>query len=105
MRPYVQVVVAGTGKGRFDQSRDLVPDGLRWTVADFVAKKEIILSGMRWGGVPEHLMTAELASGALVPLNLEGYPARRSQLHLIRRREGALGVVAKALWQRLAQQS
>jgi len=103
MRPYVQVVVAGTGQGQYDQSRDVVPDSLRWTVSDFAAKKEIVLAGMGWGGMPEHLITEELQSGALVPLNLEGYPIRHSQLHVIRRREGALGVVANALWEQLAQ--
>ncbi|MDF0750947.1 LysR family transcriptional regulator [Marinobacter sp. 71-i] len=103
MRPYVQVVVAGTGRGRYDQSRDVVPDGLRWTVSDFAAKKEIVVAGMGWGGIPEHLITEELESGVLVPLNLESYPIRCSQLHVIRRREGALGVVANALWEGLAQ--
>lgn len=105
MRPYVQVVVAGTGQGRYDQSRDLVPDGLRWTVSDFAAKKEIVLAGMGWGGIPEHLISEELEAGVLVPLNLEGYPVRRSQLHLIRRRECVLGVVANALWDRVARHS
>lgn len=105
MRPYVQVVVAGTGQGPYDQSRDVVPDGLRWTVSDFAAKKEIILAGMGWGGLPEHMITEELASNALIPLNLEGYPVRRSQLHVIRRRESALGVVANALWEKLSQAS
>ncbi|MFE8071211.1 LysR family transcriptional regulator [Marinobacteraceae bacterium S3BR75-40.1] len=102
MRSFVQVAVAGTGQGQYDQSRDIVPDALRWTVSDFAAKKEIVLSGMGWGGLPEHLIASELETGALVPLNLEGYPVRRSQLYVIRRRAGAFGVVANALWEKLA---
>lgn len=105
MRSYVQVVVAGTGQGRYEQSRDVVPDGLRWTVSDFAAKKEIIRAGMGWGGLPEHLITEELDAGTLVPLDLECYPVRRSQLHLMRRRDGAFGVVANALWERLSEAS
>lgn len=101
MRPYVQVVVAGTGQGRYDQTRDVVPDGMRWTVSDFAAKKEIVCAGMGWGGLPEHSIKEELDAGTLVPLNLECYPVRRSQLLVIRRREGQLGVVANALWDRL----
>lgn len=101
MRAYVQVVVAGTGRGQYDQSRDVVHDGLRWTVSDFAAKKEIVCAGMGWGGIPDHLIADELERGELVPLDLEGYPVRHSQLHVIRRREGALGVVAHALWERL----
>lgn len=81
----------------------MIPDGLRWTVSDFAAKKEIVIAGMGWGGLPEHSITEELETGVLVPLNLEGYPVRRSQLHVIRRREGALSVVANALWERLSR--
>ncbi|AHI32396.1 MULTISPECIES: LysR family transcriptional regulator [unclassified Marinobacter] len=102
MRPYVQVVVAGTGQGQYDQSRDVVPESLRWTVSDFAAKKEIVLARMGWGGLPEHLIARELEAGELVTLDLKGYPIRRSQLHLVRRREGALGVVAHELWERLS---
>jgi len=105
MRSYVQVVVAGTGQGRYEQSRDVVPDGLRWTVSDFAAKKEIVRAGMGWGGLPEHLITEELNAGTLVPLDLECYPVRRSQLHVTRRRDGAFGVVANALWERLSETS
>lgn len=103
MSAYVQVVVAGTGQGAFAQSRDLVPDGLRWTVSDFAAKKEIITAGLGWGGMPEHLIADELASGTLVALNLASYPIRRSQLYVIRRRESTLGVVGNALWEQLSQ--
>jgi len=81
-----------------------VPDGLRWTVSDFAAKKEIIVAGMGWGGIPEHIIAEELEQGLLVPLNLESYPVRRSQLQVIRRRESALGTVANALWERLTPQ-
>lgn len=101
MQSYVQVVVAGTGQGAWAQSRDVIPDALRWTVSDFAAKKEIILANMGWGGMPEHLISSELASGQLVALNLEGYPTRHSQLQVIRLRETALGVVGNALWERL----
>ncbi|HCB41772.1 MAG TPA: LysR family transcriptional regulator [Pseudomonas sp.] len=101
MNSYVQVVVAGTGQGRFEQTRDVVPDGMRWTVSDFATKKQIIATGMGWGGMPEHLVAAELKAGTLVPLSLEGYPVRRSQLLVMRRREGTLGLVANALWDRL----
>ena len=104
LRSYVQVVVSGTGQGRYEQTRDVVPDGLRWTVSDFAAKKEIIVAGMGWGGIPEHMIAEELEQGLLVPLNMESYPVRRSQLQVIRRRESALGTVANALWERLTPQ-
>lgn len=101
MQSYTQIVVADSSSGAMTQSRDLLPGGLRWTVSDFAAKKAIILARMGWGGLPEHLIQAELSSGELVALNVEGYPTRRSQLYKIRRRDRAAGVVAQSIWEEL----
>lgn len=103
MRAFVQVVVAGTGRGAYDQTRDVLPDGLRWTVTDFAAKREILLAGMGWGGMPEHMIRQDLESGALVRLNLAGYPVRHSRLMVMRRRDRRGGLVGEALWQALAE--
>lgn len=101
MQSYTQVVVADSGSGTFTQSRDLLPGGLRWTVSDFAAKKEILLAGLGWGGIPTHMIKEELDSGELVPLNVEGYQPRQSHLFQIRRRDKDVGVVAQAIWQQL----
>lgn len=101
MQSYVQVVVADSGGAATEQSRDLLPGGLRWTVSDFAAKKEILLAKMGWGGLPKHLVEDELAHGTLVVLNLEAYPPRRSQLYQIRRRDREIGIVAQSIWEQL----
>lgn len=101
MQSYTQIVVSDSGSGAFEQSRDLMPGGLRWTVSDFAAKKEVLLAQMGWGGMPKHLITEELKQGKLVELNVEGYPPRHSQLYQIRRREREVGIVAQSIWQRL----
>ncbi len=101
MQSYVQVVVADSGSGAFEQSRGLLPGGLRWTVSDFITKKEILLAKMGWGGVPDHLIEKELASGELVYLNVEGYPLERSSLYKIRHRDRSVGIVAQEIWRRL----
>ncbi len=80
-----------------------MPGSSQWTVSDFAAKKEILLSQMGWGGIPEHLVLDELASGELVPLNIENYPPRHSLLYLIRKREGDVGIVARTIWQQLLE--
>jgi len=104
MQSFVQIVVSGSSGGAFQQSRDLLPGGLRWTVSDFAAKKEIILSKMGWGGIPEHLIRDELGSGQLVKLNVEGFPVRQSQLFQIRRLDRTAGTVAQSLWTVLSEQ-
>lgn len=101
MQSYVQVVVADSSSGAFSQSRDLLPGGLRWTVSDFAAKKEVLLAKMGWGGIPEHLIRDELDQGKLVALNVEGYPPRQSYLYQIRRRDRDTGIVAQTIWEQL----
>lgn len=101
MQSYTQVVVADSSSGAFAQSRDLLPGGLRWTVSDFAAKKEVLQAKLGWGGLPTHMIEGELARGELVALNVEGYQKRESQLFQMRKRDTDVGVVAQSIWEQL----
>lgn len=101
MQSYTQVVVADSSSGDFTQSRGLLPGGMRWTVSDFAAKKEILLAQMGWGGIPTHMIEEELKNGDLVPLHVEGYQPLRSQIFQIRRRDRDAGIVAQSIWEKL----
>lgn len=103
MQSYTQVVVADSSSGEFAQSRDLLPGGLRWTVSDFAAKKEILLAKLGWGGIPTHMIEDELADGALVALNVEGYEKRQSHLFQMRKRDKDVGIVAQTIWEQLSK--
>jgi len=101
MQSYTQVVVSDSSSGVYEQSRCLLPGGLRWTVSDFAAKKDILLAKMGWGGMPKHLIEEELAQGDLVPLSVEGYAPLHSQLYQIRLRNRKIGIVAHSIWEKL----
>ena len=98
MQGYTQVIVSGTGGKDFDQSRDVLSGGQRWSVSDFEAKKSIIKAGLGWGGIPDHMMKDDLASGALVPLSVDGFPPRHTEIFAIRRRDKTMGKVMTAIW-------
>ncbi|MEM0949682.1 MAG: LysR family transcriptional regulator [Pseudomonadota bacterium] len=98
MQGYTQVIVSGTGGKNFDQSRDVLSGGQRWTVSDFEAKRSIIKAGLGWGGIPEHMMKEDLESGALVPLRVDGFPPRHTEIFAIRRRDKPMGKVMTAIW-------
>lgn len=99
MRRYVQMIVTDSSQHRTTQSLDVLQGAKHWRVTDFAANKEIILAGMAWGGMPEHLIKQELASGELVPIHVEGLEPRLSQLYLVRRTDKPIGVVSDALWE------
>ena len=101
MQCYTQIVVADSSSSEFTQSRDLLPGGLRWTVSDFSANKEILLAKLGWCGMPTHMISDELESGKLVPLIVEGFQPRQSHLFQLRRRDRNAGVVAQSIWKEL----
>ncbi|GHB32114.1 LysR family transcriptional regulator [Pseudovibrio japonicus] len=103
MQGYVQVVVSDSSQSN-EQSRGLLPGGLRWTVSDFATKKEILMENMGWGGMPDYLIRKELEEGTLVPLNVEGYAATPVQQYVMRRRDKPAGIVAQAIWNRITAQ-
>ena len=43
-----------------------------WRLADLGAKKAMLLAGLGWGTMPDHLIADELADGQLQRLKLEG---------------------------------
>ncbi|MFW8635454.1 LysR family transcriptional regulator [Cribrihabitans pelagius] len=101
MQSHVQVVTAGSGGAAHEQSRDLLPGGLKWTVSDLTAKKKVILAGLGWGGLPDHMTEEERQSGALLSLNLERFPVRRTMIFKMRRRDQPAGLVARELWEKI----
>ena len=103
VRPYVQVIVVDSSHVRDKQTLDVVPDNRRWMVTDFSTKKEIIMAGMGWGGMPEHLIAEELKVGALKRLYISQFDIRHSQQYLVRRTDRPTGVVAQAIWKMLSE--
>ncbi|WP_310620320.1 LysR family transcriptional regulator [Flexibacterium corallicola] len=103
MQNYTQIIVADSSQGDSKQTRGLLPGGLKWTVSDFPTKKEILLKGMGWGGMPDHYVQDELEQGELVALNVEGYPDVHVPLFQMRKRGSSVGIVAQAIWEKLLQ--
>jgi len=101
VRGDVQVVVTDSSIAGPKQSLDIIPGARHWTVTDVAAKKDIIMAGMGWGGLPEHWVASELADGRLVRVHVDGFDIRTSQLYLIRRSDRHRGIVADALWRAL----
>ncbi len=103
LREHPQIVLSDSARRTFSPSINVIDGGLRWNVSDLAAKKEIILAGMGWGGLPGHLVQAELRRGTLLELSVREFHAPSIALHLARRRDRAVGVVARALWTRLLE--
>ena len=51
-----------------------------WRLSDLGAKHAFLRAALGWGGMPHHLVEADLATGTLVPLKLAEFG--RADLHL-----------------------
>lgn len=103
LREHAQIVLRDSARGDLTQNVNVLSGGLRWTVTDVTAKLELIEAGMGWGGLPEHVVSAALARGSLVALQVREFDVDHIALHTVRRRDRPAGVVAEALWTGLAQ--
>ncbi|WP_257168279.1 LysR family transcriptional regulator [Bradyrhizobium sp. SRS-191] len=66
---HVQLVL--TDRSRLTEGKDLrVFSSRTWRLSDLGAKHAFLRAGLGWGGMPFHVVEADLASGALVPLAL-----------------------------------
>jgi DNA-binding transcriptional LysR family regulator len=96
----VQVVVRDSSRKPRARSFGFLPEGRHWYVTDHLTKKEIILAGMGWGRLQEHLIADELRSGRLVPLEINNYPLQMTVDICVARRMGQpVGPVAATLWE------
>ena len=94
---------ATIGASAMLSSKIVLEDGVRWSVTDVTAKRDVILAGMGWGGLPEHVVADALASRILVRLEVPEFEVRTMELYALRRRDRPHGVVAQALSEALAQ--
>lgn len=98
MKKYPQVVIS-SGRKSSKATFGVLEGGDQWRVNDFQTKKEIIMQGMGWGSLPEHLVKEELAQGLLAPITVEGDPEFPNIEFRVVRLEGEpVGPVAQRLW-------
>ena len=99
LRDSVQVVVRDSSRNPPQHSFGYLAESRHWFVTDHFTKKEILLAGMGWGRLQEHLITEELASGRLVPLAIENYQSTMEvKICVARMRGKPVGPVVKTLW-------
>ena len=105
MRDHVQCIIRDSARHTAPRDYFVIEGARSWTVSDQLMKKEVILQGMGWGHLPEFLISAELASGAL--LSIQGKHLRGGTVELVaaRRRNAAHGPVAARLWHFIAGQA
>ncbi|MDT8420456.1 MAG: LysR family transcriptional regulator [Desulfuromonadales bacterium] len=95
----VQVVVKDSSHRPRKERYGVNQQGRHWLVNDHFTKKELLLAGMGWGRLHQHLIERELREGVLVPLNIRNYQNQLDiEMRVVRRQGVVHGPVAEAMW-------
>ena len=70
---------------------------LKWRVADTPSKREVILNGLGWGKLPEHLIIHDINNQQLVSIE-QIDRITELDVFLCRRKKGHMGQVAQFIW-------
>ncbi len=103
LRAHPQIVLRDSAHDPAAPSLNVLEGGVRWSVTDVTAKRDVILAGMGWGGLPEHVVAEALAARVLVRLEVPEFEVQAMELFAMRRRDRPHGVVAQALWEELGR--
>jgi len=100
MKGAVQVIVKDSSRNPREKKIGVMEEGRHWLVNDHYTKKEILLAGMGWGRLQNHLIRRELEEGKLVPLQIKRYESALDiEIRVARRLGAPAGPVASELWQ------
>lgn len=95
-RDHVQLVL--TDRSALSEGRDFgVVSGRTWRLADLGAKHALLREGIGWGNMPVEMVQPDLASGALVRLDMPDFPGGVIPLLAIYRRDAPPGPAASWL--------
>jgi DNA-binding transcriptional LysR family regulator len=104
LRNYNQIILADSARKLAKVSTGVVEGGKNLTVSDIYIKKELILQGLGWGGLPQDLLKAEVSSKKLIPVKTPLVKERDIDIYIVRDVNKPMGPVMKELWKRLDEE-
>ena len=108
LRRFTQVIARDSGQaaGLFDRELGVQKGQRRWYVGDLHTKKALLVAGLGWGRLPEHMIARELAGGDLREIDLpHTHLAFEAEIFAFRQPRPVIGPVATALWESLESRS
>jgi len=93
-----QVQLVLTDRSALTEGRDFgVLSPLTWRMADLGAKHAFLRAGLGWGHMPLHMVEADLESGALVKIRIQGLPRDLlMSMRVVFRKDAPPGPAARA---------
>jgi DNA-binding transcriptional LysR family regulator len=98
---HIQLVLSD--RSNLTEGRDFaVYTGRTWRVSDLAVKRVLLLAGLGWGYMPEHMIADDILAGRLCRLKVEGLRSRNTvALIVVHKRDSPLGPAARWMLTRL----
>lgn len=102
IKRHVQLVL--TDRSELTKGHDFaVLSPQTWRLADLGAKHALLLEGLGWGNMPEHTVSADIASGRLAHLTIADLPDHSYGFSAIHRSDAPPGPAGQWLLERLGE--
>lgn len=99
LRTETQVILADSARRLPKIDSGVLSQGKSITLTELSFKKEMILQGLGWGGLPYETIKDELKDKTLVSLKTNNIKERKASIHVLRKQNRAYGPVMKELWE------
>lgn len=105
LKDFCQCIIRDTAQHSPLRDYFVLEGARRWTVADQMMKKEVILQGMGWGHMPHFLIAQELREKRLLSIAGKHLPGGTETLVAAWRRDVPHGPIAQRLWRFIKEQA
>ncbi len=102
LKNYTQIILADSSRRLKKKSTGILEGGKSITLSEISFKKEMILQGLGWGGLPFEMIKDELAKNILIPIKTSLIKEREMKIYLVHNPKIAMGPVAKELWEKMS---
>lgn len=100
LRSHNQIILADSARRIAKINSGVLAGSKSLTVTDMGFKKELIMQGLGWGGLPYGLVKDELASKKLTRIETALIKDREIEIFIVRDASKPMGPVMKELWER-----
>lgn len=98
-----QVILADSARRITKVTTGVVNKNKTVTVNDIAFKKELIMQGLGWGGLPVGMIANEIKAKKLIPIDIKNVHDRVYDIYLVRLKNSTLGPVASKLWESMSE--
>lgn len=103
LRHHNQIILADSARRIAKVNSGILEGSKNLTVSDIGFKKELIMQGLGWGGLPYDLVKSELTSKKLTAIKTPLIKDRDIEIYMVRDASKTMGPVLKELWESIEE--